>query len=353
MPEPVLLDARSQGTRCSMRKGLAIPGGMDIPQVVDIATRAEAAGFHSVWVVESFADPFAILGACSVATTRLRLGTAAATIGSRSPLNLAISALTVGALSKGRFSLGLGVGHNELVTTRDKIDADRSRFDKSPSLTQLLEVVEIVREVTHAAFSGRTASFEGQYYQFRNYQPWFDYPPRELPILLASISPTGLSRAVALADGVLPIFLPVASVKLLAENIPSEKETFETAVLIPVCVSEDAGRAQDALARLVLYHITRRRVYQKHFGRLGFIDEVTAILHRWESGELAAALDIARTTIVDEIGIAGRAEVCRERVAEYTAAGATLPILYPVPEEFVDYQTSRSGYSAAMCALAV
>ncbi|ENN85767.1 Putative luciferase-like monooxygenase [Rhizobium freirei PRF 81] len=87
-----------------------------------IAGHADRLGFDAVWVrdvplnSESYpdpighADPWVFLGALATATSNIRLATGAIVLPLRHPLHIAKAALSVAALSKGRFVLGLGSG---------------------------------------------------------------------------------------------------------------------------------------------------------------------------------------------------------------------------------------------------
>src|SRR5262249_57423425 len=77
---------------------------------------AEDLGYESAWVTEGHGgDQFAVLAACAVATTRIRLGTAISSIFVRSAPTIAMAAATVDHLSRGRFVLGLGSSHRVQV----------------------------------------------------------------------------------------------------------------------------------------------------------------------------------------------------------------------------------------------
>jgi luciferase-type oxidoreductase len=89
---------------------------------LSIAKHADELGFDALWVrdvplnSESYpdpighADPWVFLGALAAATTSIALATGAIVLPLRHPLHIAKAALSVAALSKGRFVLGLGSG---------------------------------------------------------------------------------------------------------------------------------------------------------------------------------------------------------------------------------------------------
>lgn len=89
---------------------------------LSIAKHADELGFDALWVrdvplnSESYpdpvghADPWVFLGALAATTSNIALATGAIVLPLRHPLHIAKAALSVTALSKGRFVLGLGSG---------------------------------------------------------------------------------------------------------------------------------------------------------------------------------------------------------------------------------------------------
>src|SRR5437773_12485829 len=97
------------------------PGG-----IVECVRLAEERGYESAWMTEGHAgDQFAILGACASATTRIRLGTAIASVFVRSAPTIAMAAATVDHLSGGRLILGLGSSHKVQVEGEHGLPFDR------------------------------------------------------------------------------------------------------------------------------------------------------------------------------------------------------------------------------------
>ena len=93
-----------------MQRGLILTAGTARGNV-DLAQRAERAGFDSVFSVEFFNQhAFAVLGAIAATTERIRIGTGIANAFTRAPLVHATAAMDLDELSGGRMVLGLGSG---------------------------------------------------------------------------------------------------------------------------------------------------------------------------------------------------------------------------------------------------
>lgn len=125
----------------SLRWGLslALAGELADPAIVaDVAGIAEAAGWDGVFVWDHlwhqggvpFADPWVTSAAIAVVTERVRIGPLVAALPRRRPQVVAQQATTLDRLSRGRLTLGLGLGHDgygEYSVFREPLTDDRSR----------------------------------------------------------------------------------------------------------------------------------------------------------------------------------------------------------------------------------
>nr|WP_092506682.1 TIGR03560 family F420-dependent LLM class oxidoreductase [Agrococcus jejuensis] len=118
-----------------MRTGLFVPQGwrLDLVDVepaeqwrtmLDVARRAEAGSWESVWVYDHFHttphptqeathEAWTLMAALAAATDRIRLGQMCTCMGYRHPAHLAKIAATVDAISGGRVEMGIGAGWYE------------------------------------------------------------------------------------------------------------------------------------------------------------------------------------------------------------------------------------------------
>src|ERR1700760_2329230 len=146
------------------------------------SVRAEAAGFdfevisdhYSPWLDSQGHAPnaWATLGAVAHATSSVDLLTYVTCPTVRyHPAIVAQQAATVGLLSEGRFTLGLGAGENlnEHVAVSAWPNADQRQ-------EMLVEAVTIIR----ALFDGGYVNFGGEYYEVDAAKLW-DLPERPVP----------------------------------------------------------------------------------------------------------------------------------------------------------------------------
>src|SRR4026208_792633 len=103
-------------TREAIMSGRAGP-----PSLYQLAERAEALGFHSVWVGDSLTarpriDALTTLAAVGARTQRVPLGTAIFLAALRSPILLAYQLASLDWITSGRIDLGIGYGRPKGTT---------------------------------------------------------------------------------------------------------------------------------------------------------------------------------------------------------------------------------------------
>jgi probable F420-dependent oxidoreductase len=313
------------------RLGIAVPiqHPLTVPQCVELAQRAEAAGYESLWVPEVVgADAFVLMTAMAGATRHLRLGTGIVPILTRTPSLLAMTMASLAQLAPGRLRLGLGISTPNIIHNWHGLAYDRP-------LARLREYVAIVR----AALAGERISRDHGLYPLRNFRLALTPPPERVPIYVAALNPRMLQLAGELADGVLLNWLPedrvewaLAQVRLGAERAGRSLADLDVACLVRTCVTEDAAAARHWLRReLAGYAIVE--AYQRYFRRLGFAAEVAALTAKWQAGDRAGAVAEISDAMAERLAVFGSAGQCRARLARFVDAGVALPIVFPFAPE--------------------
>jgi alkanesulfonate monooxygenase SsuD/methylene tetrahydromethanopterin reductase-like flavin-dependent oxidoreductase (luciferase family) len=172
------------------------------PECLDLARRAESAGYDSIWVGDHLVydlpdgstrgpyEAWTTLAAIAAATERVEIGPLVASTGFHAPAMLAKQDATVDAISQGTLILGLGAGWNRREFDAFGFPYDRrvSRFEEALAI-----IAPLLRE-------GRT-TFHGQFYDVDDcvLDP---RPVREggPPIMLGSNSPRMLSIGLPVVD---------------------------------------------------------------------------------------------------------------------------------------------------------
>src|SRR4051794_13069362 len=144
----------------------AINGAFEAAPLLDLARRAEALGFDSVWVGDSLIarprlEPLTVLAAAAAVTTRVTLGTAALTAVLRPPLIGAHTVATLDHVARSRLILGLGAGF-PLPETKEEFGAAGADF--TTRVGRLDETVALWRQAWNSTRTGAPRDFAGRYW---------------------------------------------------------------------------------------------------------------------------------------------------------------------------------------------
>jgi alkanesulfonate monooxygenase SsuD/methylene tetrahydromethanopterin reductase-like flavin-dependent oxidoreductase (luciferase family) len=325
------------------RVGIGFWGGVSTNELIDAIHLADRQGFDVAYLIESFADVFGVLSASARVTERIELASGVATVFTRNPTTIAIGAATVDSISEGRFRLGLGVGHREIHRMRDDPEPAR-RLPFERPLRRLRETTEVVLAILEGATAGELVTYRGEIFEIVDYEPWLHPHRSALPIEYGTLAEKTMELGGEIADGVLPIFVPIefvesirAAVERGAERSGRDPSEVEIGVYIPTCVDADVDRARRAVSRNVATHMSSYRFYREYFSRRGFGDLVERVASFVENGELDEAAALVPEELIEDVAAFGPPERCHEQFARFREAGVTLPIVYPIHPEFRNY----------------
>jgi alkanesulfonate monooxygenase SsuD/methylene tetrahydromethanopterin reductase-like flavin-dependent oxidoreductase (luciferase family) len=214
-----------------MRFSINIPNFGDFADaraVATVAQAAEQAGWDGllIWdhVVhdkqvrrgQPFGDPWMLLTAAALATSRLALGTLVTPVARRRPEQLARQVATLDALSGGRVIFGAGLG--------GPIDDEFASFGETTDAVVLAQRLDEGLELLCRYWAGETVNHEGEHYRVHDVQllPATVQTPRP-PIWVGGFWPARRPmRRAARFDGVAPLFADAKH-----GHIPSEAEVRE------------------------------------------------------------------------------------------------------------------------------
>src|SRR4030081_1294090 len=311
-----------------MKLGLTLPyeGSLSFPEAVELAQRAEALGYESVWMPEAYGtDAVSILGALAARPERLQLGPRIVTVFSRTPALLAQTAATLDLISGGRFILGLGTSGHQVV----------SGWHGMPFEQPLVRMRETIANIPQVLRRDRLI-FEGDVFTRDKGLKLLAHPQRDtVPIYLATLTPGGLRLTGELADGWIPtlfapehmdVFRPEleAGARLAGRSLDS----LVIAPHVPVSIDDDRARARDALKPWVALYVGGMGSKSKNFyndlvSQYGFADEARTLQELYLGGKQLEAIRRVPDALVDAISIAGPASYVRERLEVWASAGVT------------------------------
>lgn len=297
---------------------------------VDFVVEADRLGADSVWVPEAWGqDALTPLAYLAARTGRIRLGSGIVALGARTPANLAMSALSLQALSGNRFLLGVGTSGPQVMEGWHGV-----RFSSPLAATR--ETVDIVRKVA----AGERLEYHGRLYDLplpggpgRAIRSML--PPAPVPIYIAALGPKNLALTGEIADGWIGnAFLPECREAFLpflrAGADAGGRSLADLDLLIPVAVefTDDVDEAAARHARGYAFTIgamggKETNFYNAAFARQGFADDVAAVQALWLDGRREDAAGRVPLELGLKTNLLGTPAMVKDRLRLYRAAGIT------------------------------
>jgi F420-dependent oxidoreductase-like protein len=319
-----------------MRLGLTAGySGAQMGVNIDLILEAERLGFDSVWTAEAYgSDAVSPIAWIAARTTKIRLGTAIMQIPARTPALAAMTAMTLDALSGGRFILGLGPSGPQVVEGWHGV-----RYGKP--LTRTREYIAIVRKVL-----AREAPLEhkGEHYQIPYTGPdatGLGKPLKsilhgraDLEIYTASIGPAGIACSAEVADGLIPVWMNPERFDLFAPHLEKgfakagggkSLATFDVAPFVTCIVGDDVAKCRMPIKGMLALYIGGMGARGKNFyndfaRRLGYEAEAAKIQDLYLDGKKAEAMAAVPDRLVDETALVGPKERIVERLEAWKAS---------------------------------
>jgi len=293
---------------------------MDYDQACSRVRLAEAAGVDTVWVAEAWGrDCFTILTLLARETKRITLGTGIVNCYSRTPAALAQHFATLDEFSGGRMVIGLGTSGHRVIEHFHGVPFQ-------PSLTRLREYVEIIRMI----LAGEPLKYHGKLFRLeRGFRLRFPPVRSQIPIFIASLTPKSVKQTAQIADGWMPVMIPLAHLK---QEVAAFRQLVRDAGRDPqgvivrspgaVTVTHNVAKArEESKAHLAFYITNMGDFYREQLSRLGYEAEVAAIRKAWDEGGHIAGTAAVPDELVESLFLAGSVEACVDRLEAQAAAG--------------------------------
>jgi probable F420-dependent oxidoreductase len=195
-----------------------------VDAVSQVAQRAEALGYDSLWTIERLLwpvkpqtpypvtpdgslpelykhclDPLDTLAFVAAQTRKISLGTSVLDIPYYNPVMLARRLMTIDQLSGGRLRVGLGLGWS-----KDEMDAAGADMkQRGARADEFLQVLKAIWTTDPAEFHGKFFHLPKSYISQKPVQK--PHPP----IYMAAFAPNALKRLATMTDGWNPVGIPV------------------------------------------------------------------------------------------------------------------------------------------------
>jgi alkanesulfonate monooxygenase SsuD/methylene tetrahydromethanopterin reductase-like flavin-dependent oxidoreductase (luciferase family) len=298
---------------------------------VDYGRQVEEAGFRAAWFPEiTFGDSFGPATATATGTSSLLLGTGVVGIWSRSPVTMALQAVSLNELSSGRLLLGLG------VQARNYVSGWHGRTYERP-IRAMREYVTILRRI----LAGEAVTFEGELFSVRDFQLQVPLPEQPARLYVAAIGPQMIRLAGELADGVLGYCWSAGYVRDVV--LPALQEgaaragrslgEIDVACGYPTVVAEDGSGLEQAKGQVLMFATAASSspFYEESFAAAGLGDVVAEVRERVAAADADGALAAITDAAADAMTVSGSPDDVRRRVEALRAAGVATVAVNPSP----------------------
>ena len=310
------------------------PATMSVP--MDSIREAESLGFDSVWTAEAWGSDAVSPAAWILAqTTKIKVGTAIMQMPARSPAATAMTAMTLYALSGGRFVLGLGPSGPQVIEGWHGVAYGRP-------LTRTREYISIIRKILARE---ERLEHEGFHYQipFRGEGASGLGKPLKsilhgdpaLKIYTASISPKGMECAGEVSDGVFPVWMNPDRFDIFEESLQKgfgkagggkSLDDFEVAPFVTVIMGDDVEKCRMPIKMNMALYIggmgaRDKNFYNDYARRLGFEAAAKEIQDLYLSGKRQEAVAAVPDELVDACHLVGPRERILDRLEAWKEAG--------------------------------
>ena len=314
-------------------------------QAIDEVRAAEAAGYDSVWVNESYgSDAVSMLGWLAPQTATIGLGAAIMPAPARPPAAAAMAGATLDELSGGRFIFGFG-------PTGPQVSEGWYGVPYAKPWGRVREYVEIVRAIiarqgplSHHGphytlpLSGEGTSGQGKALKL-NFHPRRD----EIPVFLGAIGRKSVELCAEIADGWIPAYLdPDSWESIWGEHLGAgfarsgrSRAELEVSPTVQVAIGGDQQAARaGARMRMTLYlggmGSRQFNFYGELARRMGYGDVADTVQELFLAGRKEEAFAAVPDELLDRVCLLGDERRVAEGLARYAEAGVDRMIAVPV-----------------------
>ena len=227
-------------------------GRPEAAPLMDLATRAEALGYDSVWIGDSLLakprhDPLTLLAGVAGRTRRVTLGTAVLLPALRNPVVLAHQVATLDQVSEGRLVLGVGVAQDH-PSVHAEFTAAGVPFEKRAG--RMLEGLRLCR----ALWTGEPVDWDGRWQVEGGVVGPTPHTQGGPPIWIGGGARANLARVAREFDGWFPISPDPESwgaqwqeIQAMASEAGRPPAAVTGAFYLTLAVDDDAARAERSL----------------------------------------------------------------------------------------------------------
>jgi F420-dependent oxidoreductase-like protein len=337
-----------------MKLGTAVGVRDDPDAFAAHVRRLEDIGVGYLWTGEAYsADAVSTLGFLAAATSTAQIGSSILPLYSRTPTLLAMTAVGLDKLSRGRFVLGLGASGPQVIEGFHGVPYDAP-------LARTREIIEICRSVwrrdrlVHQGANYQVPLGEGKGTGLGKALKILDHPVRErIPIYVASLGPKNVEMTAELAEGWLPLhYWPDRAHELWGPALeaglakrPADLARLEIVAGGSLAIGDDVVGLRDRdRPLLALYYggmgAVGKNFYNDVLRRYGYEEAAQQIQELYLGGHRKEAAALVPDELIAGMSLVGDSSYVKDRVAAYRDSGVTVLNVQPIgPNGLKDIET--------------
>ncbi|AFS80818.1 luciferase family protein [Candidatus Nitrosopumilus koreensis AR1] len=289
---------------------------LSIKEVLNCAEIISNTKTDTIWVPETWGmENFSMLSAVSSKTSVQKIGSSIINIYSRSPVAIAMGAVTVDTISNGRLILGLGTSSVPIVETFHGY-----KFENP--LKRMKEYVEIIK----LALSGKPINYSGEIFNLKNFTLLVKPQRESIPIYIAAVNKKMVDLTLDIGDGVIFYLRPKNEMKDTISKMQSKRKIDVTCQII-TCVSENSQEAIDRAKKTLAFYISVGKIYREFLAKNGFENETSNIFEEFKKSGFTSNHELIPDSMLKELTISGTPEECKKQLQTFSDTGIDLPII--------------------------
>ena len=299
-----------------MRISCSLGSMLSVNEVLNCAEIISKTSADVIWIPETWGmENFSMLSAVSNRTSTQKIGSSIINIYSRSPAAIAMGAVTVDTLSKGRIILGLGTSSLPIVETFHGYN-----FEKP--LQRMKEYVEIIKLIS----SGKPISYSGKIFNLKNFTLLIKPQRESIPIYIAAVNEKMVNLTWSIGDGVIFYLRPKNEMKETIQKMQSKRKIDVTCQII-TCVSENSEEAIERAKKTLAFYVSVGKIYREFLADNGFGKETSNIFEEFKKSGFTSNHELVSDSMLKELTIAGTPDESKNQLEAFKQTGIDLPII--------------------------
>lgn len=309
---------------------------LSINEVIECATIIGKHNPDTVWIPETWGmENFSMLTSVSQKINNSKIGSSIINIYSRSPALIAMGAVTVDTISKGRLILGLGTSSIPIVE-----DFHGGSF-RNP-LSRMSEYIDIINLIV----ARKKIDFAGKFFNLKGFTLLVKPVREKIPIYIAAVNKKMTQLAWDKADGVIFYLRPISELKETIKKFQTKRK-IDVGCQIITAINNDSEKAIERAKITLAFYISVGKIYREFLESNGFANEVNNIYEEFKASGLKSNHELVTNKMIQALSICGTPNDGIKKIKEFKDLGVTHPILQfnPVGEVYESVKTLTKTFS--------